>query len=506
MEKKIRLIALISALLMVMAVFSACGNPDEGEDDTTAPTTGLVEDTEDDDVDAQGFKKDNLPADLDYKNAKVNVLYWLDVERPEFEVEKITGDIVGDAIYNRNLAIEDRLGVDLVFVGENGNNSNRAGFVNKVATSFKAGDRSYDLIATYSRSAGMLAIQGYLADLYAIEDSYIDESMPWWPESIVSTMGIGESLYYISGDASTNTLHFMYTIYYNKDLITNLELTDPTEHVLNHTWTLDTLIEMTSNTYTDLDADGRVSEGDFYGFTTIYYGCDAFYTGSNLKLIERTEDDDLLKISDDYFSEKTINLVDKLGAWLTKGDCYVSRSGAAVSFAVPFVNGNALFCQNRVYLADNMHSSGLNAVEWKYGLVPTPLHDESQEDYITVIGNPFTLYGIMTDCTYQSMVTAVIECWGSEAYRRTTPALFETNMKYKYSQEEISAKMFDILRTTSSFDQGRIFSNDMSYMSELPSKAMTDGGSWATMMKSYERVLTNQIAKIRDSFQKIQGQ
>ena len=393
----------------------------------------------------------------------------------------------------------------IIFVGTPGNNTNRGDFVNKVMNSFNAGERAYDIITTYSRTAGMLSIQGYLADLNSIEDSYIDIDMPWWPEALVETAGVGNALYYVSGDASTNTLHFMYTMYYNTGLLTDFGLDDPTEHVQNKTWTLDKLLEMTSNVYQDLDGDGKKSEGDFYGFCTIYYHCDAFYTGSGMKLVERTPDDTLMKISDDFFSEKCINLVDKLGKWLTTNDCYVSLSGAAIPYQVPFVNGKALFCQNRVYMADNLSASGLNAVEWKYGLVPTPLYDLNQTDYFTVIGNPFTLYGIMTDVPEKTPFTAVIECWGSEAYRLTTPALFEINMKYKYSQEEISSQMFDILRRTSVFDQGRIFSNDLSYMSELPSKTMTTGGSWATAMKTYEKVLGKQLERIIKAFQEQQG-
>lgn len=506
MKRTTRLIAMVSAVLMILIGMAACRNPGEGTDVTTSGIETNGTETTNSNLDSKGYLKDNLPDDLDYKGANVNVLYWSDAERPEFVItEGITGDIVKDAIIERNTNIEERLGVKLNFIGIPGNNTYRGDFVNKVMSSYKAGDRAYDIIGTYSRTAGMLSIQGYLADLHSIEDSYIDESMPWWPSSLLETAGVGDALYYISGDASTNTLHFMYTIYYNKQLIINYGLTDPTEYVLNNTWTQDKLIEMTSNVYNDLDGSGGPSEGDFFGFTTIYYGCDAFYTGSNMKLVEQTGDSNLLKISDDFYSEKCINLVDHLGKWLNTSDCYVSRSGGAVNFQVPFVNGNALFCQNRVYMADNMHTSGLNAVEWKYGLVPTPMYDENQADYVTVTGNPFSLYGIMNDCANQSMMTAVIECWGSEAYRLTTPALFETNMKYKYSQEEVSAKMFDILRRTQVFDQGRIFSNDLSYMSELPSKAMTDGNSWATGMKSYQKVLTMAINRIVTAFQKHQA-
>lgn len=514
MKNFTRIITLVLALLMVSAMVIACANNTNDDPATTTTpgaenptgTTNPGEDTQPSNVDANGYLKDNLPADLNYGNSEVMVLHW-NAERDEFFSEGVSGDNILDAIWNRNLAIEERLGVKLGFEECDGNNANLSVFVKKVENSYSASEKVYDIIATYSRTAAQLAIRGYYADLNSIEDSYIDKEMPWWPEAITETMGVGDALYYVSGDASTNTLHFMYTIYYNKNLLTDLNLQDPTELVDNHQWTIEKLIEMSSNQYQDLDSDTKLSGDDFYGFTTIYYGVDAFYTGSNLKLVERTDDDELLKISDDYFSAKAVDLVDKLKPWLTSNDCYVSRKGAAVSFAVPFVNGNALFCQNRVYLADSKHSSGLNNVEWKYGLVPTPLYDENQENYITVIGNPFTLYGVMVDCNEKTQMSAVLECWGSEAYRLTTPALFETNMKYKYSTLDASARMFDILRETSSFDQGRIYSNTLGpYMSEIISSTACDGGSWATVAKVYQRQLPKQLQTITKAFQNIQSQ
>ena len=503
-------------MLMSMAVACAQNNDDQpAQDTTTAAVAGddpvtpdgsdSAETTVDNTVDANGFLLDELPADLDFKNAEVMILHWK-AERDEFQSEGITGDNILDNIYQRNINIEERLKVKLAFEESEGNNKNLSAFVKKVENSYQAGEKVYDIVATYSRTAAQLAINGYYYDLNNIDETYLDLEKPWWPPSIIDTMGVGDALYYVSGDASTNTLHFMYTMYYNKNLLNDLGMEDPTEYVLNKTWTIDKLIEMTANQYRDEDGDGKQSEGDFYGFGTIYYGVDAFYTGSNLRLIEHSGDEDLIKISDDYFSQKTVDLVDNLGDWLTTSDCYVSRKGGAVDFDAPFADGRMLFCQNRVYMADSKHSSGLNSVEWKYGLVPTPLYDESQEEYITVIGNPFTLYGIMNDCSELTMMTAVIECWGSEAYRLTTPALFETNMKYKYTDLDVSAQMFDILRNTMSFDQGRIYANTLGpYMSEIPSQIATEGGSWTTVMKQYQKLLGKQLNNIIKSFQKIQG-
>lgn len=508
-----RIVTLLLALLMICALAVACADPADDPNDTSDtddPAQGNNPDdgnsTEDSNYDANGYIKDNLPADLDYNRAEVMVLCW-NAERDEFYIEEQTGDGVLDAIWTRNANIEDRLNVTLTFEECKGDTKNVSTFVKQVSNSFAAGEKVYDIIAAYSRTAGELAYKGYYADLNDIEDSYLDLDMPWWPDNLTETASVGNSLYFVSGDASVNTLHFMYTIYYNQQLIADRGLTEPTEYVKNHTWTIDKLIEMTSEQYQDLDNDSKASADDFYGFTTIYYGLDAFYTGSDLKILEATGDDDLIRFSDDYWGEKTTNLVDKLGKWCTSSDVYISISGASVDFAAPFVNGNAMFCQNRVYLADSKHSSGLNDVEWKYGLVPTPLYDENQEDYITVIGNPFTLYGIMTDCEEQTRMTAVLECWGSEAYRLTTPALFYDNMKYRYSAIDTSAQMFDILRETQSYDLGRILGKSFgSIPSEVPSKCASEGSSWASTSKALKKTYPKQLATIVEGFQAIQNQ
>ena len=47
----------------------------------------------------------------------------------------------------------------------------------------------------------------------------------------------------------------------------------------------------------------------------------------------------------------------------------------------------------------------------------------------------------------------------SESYRKISPALYEVALKLKYSQDDVSAKMFDIAKSSVVFDLGRILSN-----------------------------------------------
>ncbi len=505
MSKPVKFTAFFLALLTLLTVAS-CAKPGNDNAETTRPSavsdTSAAE-TEESNLDSKGYIKDSLPDGLNFAT-DVNVLYWSETRRAEFNAE-INGEITNDAVYTRNLHMEERLGIKLKWIGQPGDNDHKAEFIKVVQASYTAGDRLYDIIATYSRTAGMLAVDGYLADINAIDNSYIDFTKPWWPENMLETVTIGKSVYFITGDAATSVLHYMTAIFYNKALFDSYNIQYPSVDVKNNTWTLERLKTISSGYYIDLDNSGKQSDGDFYGFSTIYYNADAFYTGSNLRLVEH-DSENLLKISDDYFSEKANNLVDKLSPWLTSDTCYVSKYGAALNYYIPFANGNALMCQLRAFMIDPEGPASLTNASWEYGIVPNPKYDENQEHYLTIIGNPFTIFGIMNNIGSErlEMCTAVLECWGSEAYRNTTPAVFEICMKLKYSATETESEMYDIVRQSVDFDLGRIFAGDLSNMSELPSKAMTSGTSWASNSKIYKKTLSSQLKKITDSFQKQQ--
>ena len=492
-----RTLAMILTTLMLSTTLIACSDDAGTTTDTTATPsiadTTVPSETADPTRDENGYLLDSLPAGLNFEGAEIGILNW-NSEQPEFEIEEITGDIVNDAIFTRNEQVQKRLNVKLAFTEQKGDNSNRAAFLQFAQKSYQAGEKAYDIVPTYSRTAGMLAINGLCYDMSDLP--YLDFEKPWWPQRMLDTQTIGDKLYFISGDASTNLIHLTYGMYYNKDLFEQYQLPDPQQLVLEHKWTQDKLIELTTGIYQDLNGNNTVDEHDRYGFTGIYYGLDAFYTGSELRLIERS-DDNLLIISPDFSSEKCINMCDKLGTWANTDDVLLD---SADIYQAAFYNGNALICQNRLYMA----SKYLRDVPFSYGVLPTPLYDEAQEEYISVVGNPYTNYCIMADCEEPETAAAVIEAWGSAAYRLTTPALFENNMKIKYSEDDINAQMFDIIHDTIDFDLGRVFSNDLSYMSEMPSKVIEAGQSWATALKPYSKVLNTQIKKIVDKLSAIE--
>ncbi len=122
------------------------------------------------------------------------------------------------------------------------------------------------------------------------------------------------------------------------------------------------------------------------------------------------------------------------------------------------------------------------------------------DNSITLLGNPFTHWCIMKGASDPSMSTAVMETLASEAYRKTSPALFEVNMKYRYTPDVgnkgDSARMFDIIRENISFDLGRMFADEMGYISEQPLRSALSGISWATMGAQQIRVLKTKLVNL----------
>jgi hypothetical protein len=492
-----RIIALI--LVMFMLAFAvACNLTGNNGKDTSNPngTSGQSGDTNDPNYDDKGYWKDDLPNDLNYEDTTIKVLNW-NAERDEFFVEKDTGDTVVSAIFNRNAQVEQRLNVKLDFTLQDGNVSNMANFVTFVEKQNQSGD-FYNIIATYSRTAGTLSTKGYFVDLNQVDDSYINLEQPWYPQTLISTLAVNDKLHFVSGDMSTNVLHFMYSVYFNKKLFADEGIENPYNLVREQKWTIEKMMNLKTDYYQDLDSDGKMSLGDRYTFTSIYYNLDALYTGSGLRLLQQSNEQNLI-ISPDFTSEKAIDLVAKLGPWLVTKDCLVSGGPlGTLAYQDPFKNGTALMCLNRVYMAENH----LREVEWKYGVVPVPKYDEAQSDYITVVGNPFTLYGIMNGSEEITQTTAVLECWSSEGYRRTTPAVFETNMQSKFSDTEDDSEMFGIIHDTITFDLGRIFYSELNKISEMPSHYMAKNQVWNSTAGGAIRVLETNIKKISDMYNK----
>ncbi len=497
MKNTLRIISLLLTVFTLLS-FVACAEPVGGETTTggaDAPATTVVPDATTEDLyDEEGYLKSDLPP-LDYGQEVIHFLWWTDVENLEFFVEEDeTTDLISDAVYARNAKVEETLNIQFEWIEQKGqyNNGVGAAYADFVGNYYATGDSELDIITAHSRTIALCSQRGYCANLLSLD--YLDFQKPWWPQDMVETATIGDELYYVTGDCSTNALHMMYTLFYNKDIMKNNQIEEPAQLVVDDAWTIEALHRVTSGLYQDLDQSGGLSLEDFYGFTTLNWHLDGIYYGSDMILVEK-DAEDLLVVSPDYTSEKAVNLASSMYEWISTESIYTSSSHTK-----PFVNGNAFMSIGR----NSDFTKTVADWDFSFGIAPCPKYDENQEGYITVLGNPVSFYSIYTLSEDTNRAAAVLECWASEAYRTTTPAVFEQTMKLRYSETSLESQMYDIMREGLVFDVGRYYNSQLSAMSDNWDNACISGQNWSSISKIHLRVIEKSLKGIAEAYMAIQ--
>lgn len=473
-----RVFAVVFAVVMLLPLISACGKGNDDVPETTAVpsvsgTTG------------EETRFGTLPEGLDLGKASVSILYWSDVNNPEFEVEET--DRITSAIHAKDSRIQDMLNVSINWVGEPGSKAKLEGFKKRVEAGLSVNET--EIIAAHSMVMGALASSGYMQDL--LSTRYLNFSNPWWPRDLIDFSTIGGKLYFASGDISNNTLLGMQGMFFNKGMVT----ADLYSVVDSGKWTVDRMIAETKGIYRDVNSNGKDAE-DIYGYVTYSGMVNPLFVGMGVRFTDKSEDG-ALKISDTYISEKTQGLLEKVNNCLfTDTDWFYS--GGFDASAKVFVDGRSAFYMASVRLTINK----LTDSSITYGVLPAPKYNEDQEGYHTLMANTYTMYGITKNITDTDNASAVIEALAQEGYRTVTPEVFEVALKARYSDKPADAVMFDILRNSTVFEMGLVFSDQLD---GIPSKALftlvnNKNSDWMSYMAKKKSSLESSLKKLNEVF------
>lgn len=477
--------------------FAACGDTNDTPQTTTTGSAALDDTTTstvDDKHDANGYLKDELPEDLNYNGSTVTLLTWEDVEHEEFFVEDQNGETVNDAIYKRTITVEERLGIKLAEITTKGNSGNIANWTTFIQNDNMSGSHSFDICAGYSLAQAKAASLGLLYDLNSDDVTHIDFEKPWWSSLLQEQATINNKLYFVSGDISMNSLYMMYTCFVNTDILKDKGLEDPSSLVSSGKWTYDKFFEYCNGVYADLNGNGTKDVGDLFGYMSSGIHVDPWMYGAGVVICEKDAEGHL-KFGEAFQGERTMDVVTKLNNFLynTNDGLYTS----SVKHQRAFRDGQLLFCIDRSrisfkVLADNG--------DLKYTIVPCPKYDENQNRYYTVMGNPFTLYAVPADSKDPDKASVVLECLASESYRITTPAVFEITLKLKYSQDEVSGQMYDIIRENITYDLGRLYSDALIGQGTFRNAISSNSSNWMSTVKAFKTPMAKKLAALENSF------
>ena len=487
---------LISVMLLLsMLITAAACSGESSADETAAADTTAGSQAETTTVSETLYVEDDLPDDLNFEGSDVKIITRnLNTPYIELNASEQNGDIVNDAVYERNLAVEQRLNAKLVLTEIPGNSTKRHEWTAYVGKSVQSGSGDFDLVSGYSRSVTSCSTAGYIIDLTDIE--YLDFEKPWWPENIVKDLSTNGKIFFCSGDLSPMLINSIMCVYFNQDLIEDHGLESPYQFVKDGSWTIDKFMKMSDGIYNDINGDGVRNFEDNLGFCAYGIYTDAFFFGAGLHVTEQGSDG-VQHISDTFGSEKTHNVVETLNSFFKTQNAYLGYGADVQSPSyMNFPEGRSVFTVHRlVYVMTHLRD-----MEDTYGILPFPKYDEAQENYVSTVDYDMHLYGIPMDAKNLELSGAVLECLASESYRTVSPALFEVALKVKYSHDLESAEMYDILRSTVSFDFGRLYNDDFGGLtySLFRNAMLADTVNWTSTYAANETKLKTTLDTINE--------
>ena len=438
MKKFIKILSLCLAALIFSMSFVACAD-DGDETPTGSSDTGNSENESDTDL-APSVDKNNYDAEF-------SIMGMGDIFREEyFYAEENNYNEMTDAVYLRQENVKDYLGVEIIYT----NATDFQTYATEFKTSVSTGSEQYHLCLTHA-NVGVwdLISSNALYDYNNLPGINLDAD--YWNKEMMEEAAYKDQMFLGYSDyalASTYIIAFNKTIY-ETEVAENIE-SSLYDMVNNYEWTLDQMISISSMVSEDLDGNGVYDEKDKYGMVGLMWVpmC-GFLQASNMNVMERDNSGNyVLTIN----NEKTIDLIEKLDAFVDADYTYLYFHTVPEDQRVDFKDGTALFELRDTYTFIDLKESGI-----KFGVLPYPMYDTAQKDvgYRHLSWNGWM--AVAADISDPDMVGDTLEMLSYYSAPVTT-AFYENLLGAKVSDAPEDTEILDLVWGSLVTDLGMVYS------------------------------------------------
>ncbi|MCL2158805.1 MAG: hypothetical protein FWH48_05290, partial [Oscillospiraceae bacterium] len=384
----------------------------------------------------------------DFGGETLNVLVrkdgWYDGSQDidDITVETLSGEIFGDAVYERTKKVEEKYNFQIKTTPV----QDPTGTVQKTV---KAGEDVYQLIQEKLMFMSQTLVpQNYLLDLKTVLEINLDA--PWYNQHAVKDLSINNKLASIGGDMTVNDKGGVIMVTYSKKLAEQYGLENLYTTVNEGKWTLDKMYELMMATTADINGDGKLTvKDDQWGLVCEDYGGWMLSAASGNRLAD-LDSDGLPYIT--CLSEKNVGDYEKI-----KKLMYEKDGRATIAEDDEHVR---IFVENRCFLSIDMLSSivMLRGMEEDFGIIPMPKQNESQKDYISTISPWVSRFiAIPSTCKNVEMAGAAIDALSRESADTVVPAYYDNLLNQKIARDEESIEMLKQIFSSVIYDIGAVF-------------------------------------------------
>ncbi|MHB1154576.1 MAG: hypothetical protein ACYCWE_03285 [Eubacteriales bacterium] len=438
-EMFLHIICIVLALCILFPLSACSDSADASENNNLTDSDTLVPETED-------LYPDDLEDGLVFNGEQIRFISAVEKLSIAITEEDDTGDVVNDAVWKRNQALEERLKVKIILVDVVGFDK----FNSVFGLSVNAGADDYDVAVGHTRFNISLAAEGYLKNLNNVQ--YLDFTKNYWSSLYMDNISYKNIEYWSTGDLTISFIAYIYAMFVNASMWTNYNGdTNIYDIVTAGDWTLDALNEYSSAGYSDINGNGKSDEEDSLGLVMQKgHVLNGMFFASG---VEYTTTDSEGVMSVTLENEHTINVFDKLHSLLYDKNYNMVLANEKFDAASTkmFVENRLLFCPQTFGFCQN---TSIRAMEDDFYVIPLPKYDDSQENYRTNQYDGVPIYGIPITAPAEKtpVIGAALEAMCSMSSSMVIPVYYDIALKNKYSRDERTAEMLDLIHDSVTAD------------------------------------------------------
>lgn len=490
MKKKL---SLILALLMLASSMIACAESEENTGTSagevtvsgdTAPSAGeeVVAEEEGESFDPELGEKDFGGKTFTFvTKSQASFTDWAE---GSIWVEGLTGEVLNDAVYNRNSYIAETYNTNIAAL-----ECDNGVLVSTIQNAVTAGDATYDVAMPPLDQAGTLVKNGYLVDL-AADATHMNLERAWWDQRSIADLSIAHKLYMVSGDISTLNNDATWCTMINLQVLKDHGFETPYYYVANDQWNLDTYNTLCTGASIDLDGDGDLDSKDSIANLTQNENATAMFVTSGYHLIDKDEND--IPVFTLEGDERAYGILTDLSKLMN--DTSVSLNYHNYGSEGYHLCTTKMFEENRglFWITNLQMVIRLREMETDFGIAPCPKYDEAQENYRNVVWfvGSYATIPISAGSTDDS--SFILEAMSAKSREVLRPAYYETALSMKYLRDKESIEMLDLVIDNRSYELEHAFSFGASNAVQT---IVLNGKEPASTFASQKKVITKMIDK-----------
>jgi hypothetical protein len=367
--------------------------------------------------------------------------------------DNYTTDAVQNAVYDRNLTVKEKLGLDVQYIPTQ--YSGAADYTLTVIENFVLADLedSPDIISTMSYGMVRAGIRGILYNALTQDyTNYFDFTHEnWYSDFMYDNTLDASKIFMLAGDYFIDVLRYSYGMLVNMDMYDEVFAKEGGvealfELVQSGDWTYDEMMRCSALAYVDEGTIGVEDDADTFGIVHNgwWFARTAFST-SGLTLFDRT-DDNKIKYTEDITDVHTF--VDKLINVSAQSSFRLNWTGNSQAYdsTLAFVDGKALFALDSPVL--NLEGTQLQNMDEKVCVIPYPKYNKDIE-YAALVSDNANVGGIPYNSDKFTEASAFLQMSTELSNGGKGTLIYEyydVTLKYKLSATPAQVAMLEFIR------------------------------------------------------------